>query len=260
MPISDDKILNVFRIKLRNLSEHRARELMQKIDEVIVSKARIGKLQGNQAVLLRYGLLRDHAENIGRDFLAVFHTTVEPYYGIISGKIKIELVKHFYKRYQWAISHQEQVFKQLAASLGRSDRFNSMFNPVKGIYGESQHIYINWLEEAIEEHNLEVDARVNAETADETKEKSEQSQKGSSKNSARTGRRRRTRVELEALNPKIEEAFQDLYYQGSMTYEQVYAELGRRSKQLLGEKLTAQQIKGIHNRGKKVGNKDKYVK
>ena len=63
-------------------------------------------------------------------------------------------------------------------------------------------------------------------------------------------RRRRTRIELEELAPKVVEAFQDRYDEGTMTYEDVFREMAHRSVELFGESLTVNQIKGIYYRGK----------
>ena len=66
----------------------------------------------------------------------------------------------------------------------------------------------------------------------------------------KTKRKRRTKLELETLTPKVEEAYQDLYYQGKCSWDEIFEEMAKNSKKLFGEKISSGSLQGIYNRRK----------
>jgi hypothetical protein len=73
-------------------------------------------------------------------------------------------------------------------------------------------------------------------------------QKGSPLN--KNKRKRRTRLGLETLTPKVVESYQELYDEGKYTWAQIFDKLSKQSKKLFGEKLTSGSLQGIYNRRK----------
>jgi len=83
---------------------------------------------------------------------------------------------------------------------------------------------------------------------------SERKNRTKQKASKGSKRKRRTRIELESLLPKVKEVFQEIYDEGTMNYEKTYREMADRSIEFFNEKLSAQQLEGLHNRAKKKPN------
>jgi hypothetical protein len=162
---SFNEVFDLFETELRNLYRERSRELKQKINDESISL--IQQDQSIDPIFNRYNLLREHAENIGADFLSAFESVIHRFSSTITKPLNVKIVNLFYKRYKVALSQQEQTFRRIAASLGRSNDFNSMFLPVTSIYSEFKTVYINRLEVAVKRHNLELSTKTNIQTEGE---------------------------------------------------------------------------------------------
>jgi|SRR5467141_589096 len=65
-------------------------------------------------------------------------------------------------------------------------------------------------------------------------------------------KKRRTKIELESLIPKIIEAYEELYFTGRFSRDEVFRDLEKQSLGRFGERLTAGQLRGLYNRRKTV--------
>lgn len=64
-------------------------------------------------------------------------------------------------------------------------------------------------------------------------------------------RKRRTKLELETLTPKVVEEYQNLYDNGKYNWEEIFKKLESKSKKLFGKEITSGSLQGIYNRRKK---------
>jgi hypothetical protein len=161
MEISDDELFNralpVFRKQFENLVRNRSDELRDRIHEEASAKVPLGRIVDS----LPYHpiLWRDHAKNIGEDFLKTFDDVVKPYCGNISATSRSVLYKILYEIYEGLIHRREREFSQALAATGQPQRTVSS---ARAIYATSQSKYRNILDEKILKHNLDVDSKKKA--------------------------------------------------------------------------------------------------
>lgn len=61
-------------------------------------------------------------------------------------------------------------------------------------------------------------------------------------------RKRRSKIELESLTPKVVDVYQELYDEGKYTWVQIWGKLAANSGALFGEELTAGALQGLYSR------------
>ena len=121
------------------------------------------------------------------------------------------------------------------------------------IYKNSISNYRDRLDAKISKHNLEVSLRKGVQktaTARETEGAKQRSIEETAKTQEKkpSNRKRRSRIELEVITPKVVEAYQDLYDTGKYSWPEIFDKLAKNSQKLFGEKITSGSHQGIYNR------------
>lgn len=159
---SFDEIFDLFKTDLRNLYEERAKELRQKIADESLNLIQTEQLI--DPIFNRLKLLREHAENIGSDFLSVFENVIHKHCNEITKPIRIQIVALFYKRYENALFQQKQSISRVLLSRGEGSHQEPTLRSIESIYNQPRHKYINRLEAAVKRHNLELSTKINIQT------------------------------------------------------------------------------------------------
>ena len=161
MEISDDGLfiqaMPAFRAKFQNLVREGSDELRKKIFNEITAKTRLGGVI--DPFHTRAILWKEHAENVGKDFLKAFDEIVEPYCGSISDASRGILYDILFRMYRGITRNRENEITRIIAAIGYPLRpFEPIAIPVRGFYANSQSKYTRLLDEKILEHNLKVES------------------------------------------------------------------------------------------------------
>lgn len=163
MPLDENDTLfsnafAVFQKYFQICIEDRGEELSNRINAEIVAKARLGQIV--DTISPRYPMWREHAKNIGEDFLAMYDSHIELYCNHISENSKMILFSRLNVIFEGLAKRREQEIIRVISSLGRQkEGIKSDTLVSNGIYINSIPKYRDLLDAKITKHNFEVSVR-----------------------------------------------------------------------------------------------------